>query len=189
MAGRPESWEAMAARTSAAAARVKPPARVAPSTARAHAAEQARLKKHLLNLVPAIKTAPIYVVSTHGIYNLKSDPVPWVVPENTYIFETQSIGDTTLTKIDNQLWQLCLAKYRDSFFNYFMGNTWWFENFGTKPSPVFTELFRNLILYKPGDIIYERDLTIGGGNGKEPDGSSRQKYVNMGFYKFDLTTP
>lgn len=189
MAGRTESWEAMAARTSAAAAKVKPPAPVAALTARAYAADQARLKNHLLNIVPAIKTAPIYLVSTHGAYDLRSDPIPWVVPENTYIFETQSIGDTTLTTIDNQLWKLCLSIYRPAFLHYFLGNSWWFKKLRTKPAPQFTELFRNLILYKPGDIIYERDLTIGGGHKKEADGSSRKSYVNMGFYKFDLTTP
>jgi hypothetical protein len=189
MASRPEKWENMAARTSAAAAKVKPPAKVAPSTARAYAAAQARLKNHLLNLVPAIKTAPIYLISTHGAYDLRSDPIPWVVPENTYIFETQSIGDTTLTSIDNMLWKLCLAEYRPAFLHYFMGNHWFFEKKGGAPLRVYTELFRNLILYKPGDIIYERDLTIGGGNKKEADGSARRSYVNMGFYKFDLTTP
>jgi hypothetical protein len=189
MAGRAESWNQMAARTSAAAAKVKPPAKVAASTARAHAAEQARLKTHLLNLVPAIKTAPIYLISTHGAYDLRSDPIPWVVPENTYIFETQSIGDTTLTSIDNMLWKLCLAEYRPAFLHYFMGNHWFFEKKGGAPLPVYTEMFRNLILYKPGDIIYERDLTIGGGHKKEADGSARRSYVNMSFYKFDLTTP
>ena len=189
MSRRPESWEAMAARTSAAAAKVKPPAAVAASTARAHAAEQRRLKNHLLNLVPAIATAPIFIVSTHGAYNLTSDPIPWTVPENTYIFETQSIGDTTLTKIDNILWKLCLAEYRPAFLHYFLGNRWFFDGKGGAPLPVYIELFRNLTLYKPGDIIYERELSIGGGHKKEADGSARSSYVNMGFYKFDLTTP
>ena len=185
MSRRGETWDEMAARTAAAAA----PAAVAPSTARAHAAEQKRLKNHLLNLVPAIKTAPIYIVSTHGAYDLTSDPIPWVVPENTYIFETQSIGDTTLTSIDNILWKLCLAQYRPAFLHYFLGNRWFFDKKGGSPLPVYTEMFRNLVLYKPGDIIYERELSIGGGHKKEADGSARKSYVNMGFYKFDLSTP
>lgn len=189
MAARSETWEAMAARASAADAKVKPPAAVAASTVRARAAEQRKFKNHLLKLAPAIKTAPIYIVSTHGAYDLTSDPVPWVVPENTYIFETQSIGDTTLTSIDNIIWKLCLAKYRPAFFHYFMGNRWFFEKKGGAPLPVYTEMFRNLVLYKPGDIIYERKLSIGGGHKKEADGSARKSYVNMSFYKFDLSTP
>jgi len=189
MADHAETWDQMAERTARAAAKVKPPAKVAPSTERAYEAEQIKFKHHLLNLVPAVKTAPIYVVSTHGAYDLRSAPKPWVVPENTYIFETQSISDTTLTSIDNILWKLCLSKYRPAFFHYFMGNRWFFDKKGKAPSPIYTELFRNLILYKPGDIIYERDLTIGGGHKKEADGSARQSYVNMGFYKFDLSTP
>jgi len=179
-------WAEMAKRASAATALVKPP--VPPSAAQKAAAkaEKDSLARHLRHLVPVLKTAPIYLVSTHGAYDLRNEPVKWLVPENTYIFETQSIGDTTLTKIDNLLWQLCLTKYRAAFFHYFMGNRWWFEKNGLKPNPIYIELFRNLILYKPGDTIYERDLTIGGGHGKEVDGSAREAYVNMGFYKFSV---
>jgi hypothetical protein len=154
-------------------------------------AAQKRYKKILLQLVPALKTAPIYIVSTHGAYDLRKTPVLWTVPKNTFIFETQTIGDTTLTKIDNVLWKLCLTKYRAAFFHYFMGNRWFFQKKGEEPLPVYMEMFRNLILYKPGDMIYERQLSIGGGHGREADGSARQSYVNMGFYKFsvDPSTP
>lgn len=156
---------------------------------KAFAAAQKRYKKHLLALVPALKIAPIYIVSTHGAYDLRKKPVAWTVPPNTYIFETQSIGDTTLTKIDNLLWKLCLTKYRPAFFHYFMGNRWFFEQNGGKPLATYMELFRNLILYKPGDTIYERDLSIGGGHSHEADGSAREEYVNMGFYKFTVDPP
>jgi hypothetical protein len=152
-------------------------------------AAQMRYKQLLLQLVPALKTAPIYIVSTHGAYDLRKTPVLWTVPKNTFIFETQTIGDTTLTKIDNLLWKLCLTKYRAAFFHYFMGNRWFFEQNGGKPLPTFMELFRNLILYKPGDSIYERNLSIGGGHSREVDGSAREAYVNMGFYKFSVNPP
>ena len=152
-------------------------------------ANQKRLANHLTKLVPALMKAPIYLVSTHGQYDLRQEPVLWTVPPNTWIFETQSIGDTTLTAIDNLLWKLCMTKYRPAFFNYFMGNRAFFEKQGKKPLQTFIELFRNLTLYKPGDSIYERKLTIGGGHGKEPDGSARSSYVIMGFYKFSVEPP
>lgn len=185
-------WAAMAKASLAKAALVKPPEPPSAAQKAAHKAEMDSFQRHLRRLVPALKTAPIYIVSTHGAYDLRNEPVRWVVPENTYIFETQSIGDTTLTKIDNLLWKLCLAKYRPAFFHYFMGNRWFFNknkvNPG-EPKQTYMELFRNLILYKPGDSIYERELSIGGGHKKEADGSARDSYVNMGFYKFSVNPP
>lgn len=183
------AWAAMSKQSLAKAAQVQPPAPPSAAVLAKAAADNARLKKHMMNLVPAIKKAPIYIASTHGAYNLKKDPVAWTVPPNTFIFETQTIGDTTLTKIDNLLWKLCLPKYRPAFFHYFMGNAWFFERKGGRPLELYMELFRNLILYKPGDSIYERELSIGGGHAKEADGSAREKYVNMGFYKFRLDSP
>ena len=189
MASENEKWAAMAKASLAKAALVKPPEPPTAAQKAAHKAEMDRLGQHFKKLVPALKTAPIYIVSTHGAYDLRKEQVKWVVPPNTYIFETQTIGDTTLTKIDNLLWKLCLTKYRPAFYHYFMGNRWFFNKNKVKPSepsPVFIELFRNLILYKPGDEIYERKLSIGGGHKKEADGSDRESYVNMGFYKFSV---
>jgi len=180
---------ALAKATSAKAKKVKPPV---PPSAEAKAllkAEQERLGTHLTSLVPALMFSPIYLVSSHGAYDLRNEPVTWTVPPNTYIFETQTIGDTTLTTIDNLLWKLCMPKYRPAFFNYFMGNRSFFDKMGKKPLKTFIELFRNLILYKPGDEIYERQLSIGGGHTKEGDGSARHAYVNMGFYKFSVNPP
>jgi len=185
-------WKAIAKRSLEAAAKVKGPEPPSAAMKAAFKAEKERLQAHFKALIPALKTAPIYIVSTHGAYDLRVPQEKWVVPPKTYIFETQTIGDTTLTKIDNLLWKLCLAENRPAFFHYFMGNRWFFNKHPvnpSEPSVKYIELFRNLILYKPGDEIYKRKLSIGGGHSKDEDGSARQTYVNMGFYKFSVNPP
>ena len=148
--------------------------------------DELRLKKELLRLIPAFQEAPIILASTHGSYDLSEEPESWLVPENTYIFETQSIGDKTLTTIDDPIWKLCQSKFRPFFINYFLGNKTFFDDQHEKPDFLFIEVFKNLIFYKPGDKIYSRDLTIGGGRKQEPSGIAREDYVNMGFYKFNM---
>jgi hypothetical protein len=49
----------------------------------------------------------------------------------------------------------------------------------------YKRVFKNLILYKPGDLVHTRTLTIGGGRTMNADESSRKAYENMGFYRFD----
>jgi len=147
------------------------------------------LRAAFLPMLKAIRAAPIYIVSTHGMYDLREGlPQTWTVPQNTYIFEAQTIGDTTLTTMDDPLWELCKASNRLDFFHYFVGNRDYFMKNNKLIDGANTELFRNLIFYKPGDTIYQRSLTIGGGSrlGKNTRQSERQKYYNMGFYKFGV---
>lgn len=172
-------WNAITKQTKSNSNLVEPPKRPPPVVLRRYKETQERLKTHYLNLLVALKKAPIYLVSVHGLYDLLKEPVPWTVPPNTFIFEAQSIGDLTLTLMDNPLWHLCLTENRTEFFNYFLGD----ESKVPKPNPDYVNVFRNLIVYKPGDIIYERRLQIGGGKG------DRTLYTNMGFYKFDKDTP
>lgn len=172
-------WNAITKQTKANSNRVEPPKRPPPVVLRRFQETQERLKTQYLNLLVALKKAPIYLVSVHGHYNLNKEPVPWTVPPNTFIFEAQSIGDLTLTLMDIPLWHLCLTENRSEFFNYFLGND---QKIPT-PNADYVDVFRNLILYKPGDIIYERNLMIGGGK------EARDMYTNMGFYKFDKDTP
>lgn len=149
--------------------------------------EQAESAKALISIVPKFMRAPIILASTHGAYDLRSEPKVWTVPANTYIFETQSIGDTTLTTIDDPIWRLCQSASRPWFINYFLGNRDFFTlpNSGP-PQEQYSKIFKNLVFYKPGDTIAERDLSIGGGRKQEPSGIARASYVNMGFYKFNM---
>jgi len=149
----------------------------------------------------SFEEVPIIFVSTHGVYDLTEEPKPFVVPDNVYIFETQTIGDVCLTSIDKPLWNL--MNNREAFIAYFKG-------MGTKDlakevmgSGVYARdhenqaiehhflrhddykaVFRNMHFYQPGDTIYNRTLSIGGGG----DGA-RRSYANMGFYRFDVGDP
>ena len=149
--------------------------------------EQIESKRALISIVPKFMRAPIILASTHGAYDLRKDPVTWTVPKNTYIFETQTIGDTTLTTIDDPIWKLSQSGSRPWFINYFLGNKDFFLDGDNGPAePSFTKVFKNFVFYRPGDVIAERELSIGGGRKQEPNGLARESYVNMGFYKFNM---
>jgi hypothetical protein len=149
--------------------------------------EQAEMEQSVVGLIPKFKKASILLASTHGSYNLREEPVFWTVPNNTYIFETQNIGDTTLTAIDDPVWRLCQSASRAYFINYFIGNNDFFKLPGKGDAQEqYSKIFKNFLFYRPGDSIAIRDLSIGGGNEKEPDGSDRNSFVNMGFYKFNM---
>jgi len=149
--------------------------------------EQLETKRQLVSIIPKFMKAPIILASTHGAYDLGKEPQIWTVPANTYIFETQSIGDTTLTTIDDPIWKLSQSTSRPWFINYFLGNKSFFENPENGPAiKEYTGVFKNFVFYKPGDQIAERDLSIGGGRKAEPHGLARESYVNMGFYKFNM---
>lgn len=132
------------------------------------------------NIKSILKTAPIYLSDTHGYYSLDNEPVPWIVPENTLIFETQTITNFCLTSINQPLW--VLATYRDLFTAYFLGDTAFFEKRRLKKEKKYIQVFKNMTFYKPGDTIYQRTLSIGGGKGE------RRLYSSMGFYAFDPST-
>jgi hypothetical protein len=123
-----------------------------------------------------INTGSIYLANTHGMYDLDTDPVAWTVPENTIIFETQMIGDKCLTNIDEPLDELCT--HRDVFSDYFFGIDTGY--IALHSGDTYKAVFRNMVCYLPGDTIYNRTLTIGGGRG------ARKKYNEMGFYKYGL---
>jgi hypothetical protein len=143
----------------------------------------ATTRGHLRRLDRTIKTAPIYLCSTHGEYDRRLPLVKKIVPPNTFIFEAQNIGDLTLTDIDKPLWELLQAGRRWGFLKYLKNDFSGFAEKGVEVDDVYKHVFANLILYKPGDEIYERVLSIGGGKGL------RKPYENMGFYRFDVGSP
>jgi len=160
-----------------------PPPKV-PAIVRArHAANMARGSKQLDDLVTAVRTAPIFLCSTHGLYNINVPLEKRIVPPNTWVFEAQNIGDLTLTSIDVPLWELVQGGKRDGFLGYLLGKYSELRAMNLPVDDRYKETFKNLILYKPGDTIYMRELSIGGGKGL------RKTYDGMGFFRFDVNGP
>ena len=146
-------------------------------------ANMAKLPKQFTELVNAVKVAPIFLCSTHGNYNLAVPLEKRIVPPNTWIFEAQNIGDLTLTTIDVPLWELLQGGRRHGFLYYLLGKYSVLKRAGLPVYDVYKEVFKNLIIYKPGDEIYTRELSIGGGKGL------RKTYEGMGFFRFDVNGP
>jgi hypothetical protein len=134
--------------------------------------------------------APIILTSCHGMYELHdaetTEELAFIVPPHTLIFETSTIGDYTMTTIDELLWILCQGKYRRHFLAYLTGK------FGGMKlediSPEFAAVIRAIRLYVPGQKIYSRTLSIGGGRAS-PSSGARRVFANMGFYKFEVDSP
>jgi hypothetical protein len=163
-----------------------------PAILRARArANNSRLAQLKPTLHDAILTAPIFLCSTHGLYELDDTSAPCIVPDNTFIFEAQTIGDLTLTTIDMYIWNLLQGPYRESFFQYLCGrdNDTWFKTNGIAAVPEYRNAVSNLTLYKPGDTIYKRTLSIGGGRTTSLKASQRREYKDMGFFRFDPCDP
>lgn len=144
----------------------------------------AKGREQLLQLRKAIDTAPIFLCSTHGSYDRTSDPVAWTVPANTFIFEAQTIGDLTLTNIDIPLWELLQGGRRWGFKKYLFKQYKKIERKGIPVGEIYKQTLANLILYKPGDTIYERVISVGGGRNDKESGA-RTTYAGMGFFRFD----
>jgi len=116
--------------------------------------------------------APIYFASTHGAYPINQGILEtFVVPPNTYIFEASSIGEATMTSMDEPLWEL--IQNRDEFAKYISGDP-------SATGGIKKVIIRNLVYYKPGDIVYTRRLIL------EPD--NRYEY-NWGYFKFKKDDP
>jgi hypothetical protein len=111
---------------------------------------------------------PFILVSTHGLYDEGSKP--FTVPKDVYIFETQVVTDYCLTTIDDPLNKL--LKDRNTFINCITAK----EERCTDPRAI--QVFKQLTFYQPGDTIYNRILSIGGGKG------ARRVY-DMDFYKYE----
>jgi hypothetical protein len=113
--------------------------------------------------------APIYFASTHGVYDITQGPISsFIVPPNTYIFEASSVGEATMTNIDEPLWNM--MQNRDEFAAYLLSQPQ--ANNMTKQ-----QLIKHLVYYKPGDTVYTRKLIL------EPENRFQ---FNWGYYKFDL---
>ena len=137
-----------------------------------------------------LHVVPIYFASTHGSYNVGSYPKSFIVPPNTYIFETASISEVTFTAIDEPLWTLMAGQHRHHFLNYFMNNV----PITDKTLP-YRNVFKNMHLYEPGDTMYIRDLSISAGLDEEivrgknqvkrkVHRSERLSYSTFGFFSF-----
>jgi len=116
--------------------------------------------------------APIYFASTHGVYDLQSGAVEHIeVPPNTYIFEAASIGEATLTTIDQPLWDL--IQNRREFAAYLSSDP-------SVKDEKKKQVFKNLVYYKPGDTIHKRKLIL------EPENEFNPQWS---YYKFTDGSP
>lgn len=131
---------------------------------------------------PLFSEAPIILASTHGVYDLTIEPTKFTVPPNVYIFETQTIGSYCLTSMDRPLWNI--IKWRGSFLWYFAGQENVAPGFSEATDEEARRVFQHMHYYEPGDIVYNRLLSIGGGRTSAGD-SARRTYDEMGFYRFD----
>ena len=97
---------------------------------------------------------PIVLMSIHGRYN---DATKFIVPSNTWIFETVDVGDLCMNTIDQPLWELVQGQNREKFLAYLKGED-------TDDEPTLRDKFKYAIsqfnYYKPGDTIYERGFTL-----------------------------
>jgi hypothetical protein len=153
-----------------------PPEPVSESVLAQHMKNTEKARLLLKDFKAALKSAPYFLCSTHGEYDIKKTVSKRIVPPNTYILEAQSIGDLSLETIDSYIWEILQS--RNSFLKYIIGNK---NNF--KKHTIYykyLKLMGNFILYKPGDEIYERILNIG---------DVGEHWANMGFYRFDKGAP
>ena len=128
---------------------------------------------------PFLATAPIFFVSTHGAYILKSETRPFLVPRNTIIIDTVDIGEACLTSIDKPLWKLMQGVNRAKLITYMKGIP--DPTDSEKDQENYLRIFNNIHIYFPGDPVYSRTLLIGPGK--------RIDYKNMGFFKFKIGAP
>ena len=128
--------------------------------------------------------APIFLVSTHGYYDLDDEPRSFVVPNNTFVFETGSITELTSVEIDPPLWNLVSGEFRYWFLKYFAGED--DSTADAETNEIYRKLFRSMHFYQPGDRIYVRDLGMSGGRTENGSWAERGIYNMFGFYKFPV---
>ena len=147
---------------------------------------------------PFLSTAPVFFVSVHGAYDLEAYPEPFRVPEGTLLIETVDIGETCYTTMDEPLWNLLQGSNRAKLLSYMKGRV--DPTDSDKDQELYLRVFKNVHVYEPGDLVYNRILIIGGGMNrsllKKGERTNvnvspflRKTYANMGFYKFDAGAP
>jgi hypothetical protein len=156
---------------------------VPPELLAAAAANREKAPRQRAAFLKAVEVAPFILCSTHGNYDLSKEPVEYRVPPDTWVLEAQNIGDLTLTEIDVPLWELLQGGRRWGLTKYLTQEYYAIKQKGTDVYRHYKEVLKTLVLYKPGDKLYKRELSIGGGKGARTD------YAGMGFYRFDAGGP
>lgn len=115
-------------------------------------------------LIRILPTAPSYIASTHGEYDLTKELVFFELPDNVHVFEISGVSELVSISLDEPLWEL--VQKRAEFQQYLLGG-------GTDGS-------KNMVLssmryYKPHDIMCDRDLSLG----EEEEGQTSR----WGYYK------
>jgi len=149
------------------------------------------------NPIDKLRTLPIIYITTHGVYDLTDgkDPVVFTTPSatmrparpNTYVIETQTLGDYCMSNIDEHFWNLIQGANRDLFISYLKGG---YSNPADEDNEAYISLVQNLHVYGPGRPIVKRTLVIGGGRENENHSaagreSQRISQASMGFFRFN----
>jgi hypothetical protein len=149
------------------------------------------------NPIDKLRTLPIIYITTHGVYDLTDgeDPVVFTTPSatmrparpNTYVIETQSLGDYCMTNIDEHFWNLIQGPWRDTFVSYLKGG---YSDPDDEDDEAYIRLVQNLHVYGPGRPIVKRTLVIGGGrenenHSEEGRESLRVSQASMGFFRLN----
>jgi hypothetical protein len=114
------------------------------------------------NLYNAIEEGDIYYIATHGGYDLTKEKLHFTVPKDTFILETQALGDLCMPTIDEPLWVLSQGEHRDAFVGYLSGTSLDGTTESTQ-SMAIRRALSYLTLYGPGDVAPIRLLSIASG--------------------------
>ena len=159
----------------------------------------------LEKLFPGISAAPLYYMSTHGEYDMSlyddivtpekgetpgKDSFKVVVPDNTLVIEFAKPGEVCYFTEIKKVFEPLLGD-RERLLSYLSGIP------PASDSPEIQAAIKGVLavsyIYKPGDIICNRVLTMGAGMTKMPSGaiSSERtgKYSEMGFFEFQPSNP
>jgi hypothetical protein len=133
------------------------------------------------NLYNAINEGDIYYIATHGGYDLTKEKLHFTVPKDTFILETQALGDLCMPTIDEPLWVLSQGKHRPAFVAYLRGISSRVGTTESTESMAIRRALSYLTLYGPGDVAPIRLLSIA-------SGTRTPRTFPMGIYRLRSTS-
>ena len=134
---------------------------------------------------PFLATAPIFISSTHGQYDL-DDPLmsgPFIVPENTILIETGDISESCYFRTWYNAVEPLLLN-RPKLLTYLKGIPDPSDN--PKTQRKYMEALRIIHFYEPGAKVYNRELFMVGGRDQATHNSIRVEFKLMKFSRINV---
>ena len=134
---------------------------------------------------PFLATAPIFISSTHGQYDL-DDPLmsgPFIVPENTILIETGDISESCYFRTWYNAVEPLLVN-RPKLVTYLKGIP--DPSDDPKKQRQYMEALRIIHFYEPGAKVYNRELFMIGGRDETTHNSIRVEFKLMKFSRINL---